>query len=551
MSAAQHEHLLLGQCLIDMGEISSDQLAVALTEQKRCGDYLGQILVRLGFVSESVIRNALPGTMGQEQVALQQATADPQALSLIPEDLARRLHVLPLHLSPEQDSVSIAMVDPFDLGVLDELERLLEGRLGVAPVQAEHNDIAEALDRFYGFELSVDGILHEMETGEAAPDAATETGPRSPLVRLVEALLADAVKQQASDIHIEPEQGFVRIRYRLDGVLQQIRCLHRDYCSPLLIRIKVLAALDITETRAPQDGRFSLTLHGRQVDFRVSTLPTVHGENTVLRVLDRRKGIMTLEDLDLDEHIRTLIARIIRRPQGLTLVTGPTGSGKTTTLYAILNELNREQVNIMTLEDPVEYHSRLLRQCSLNELVQLSFASGMRALMRQDPDIILVGEIRDQDTASMALRAAMTGHQVFSTLHSCSALGAIPRLRDIGVRDGILSGNITAILAQRLLRRLCPHCRTDTGPGQRREPCPECAGRGYRGRIALLEGLLISPGLDALIAQHASLPELHALAVQQGLRTLGESGLALVHQHHTSLEELGRVVELDEEVQPS
>ncbi len=275
----------------------------------------------------------------------------------------------------------------------------------------------------------------------------------------MDALLTDAVKRDASDIHFEPELSFLRIRYRVDGILRQIRALHKSYWAAMAVRLKVIAGMNIAETRAPQDGRITLNISGRQIDFRVAAQPTIHGENIVLRILDRQKSIVPLDNIGLDETQLDQLKLMIARPEGIILVTGPTGSGKTTTLYSMLNHINEEGVNIMTLEDPVEYPMAMIRQTSVAEAAKLDFANGIRSMMRQDPDVILVGEIRDGDTAEMAFRAAMTGHQVYSTLHTNSAIGSIPRLLDIGVLPDIMAGNIIGVVAQRLVRRLCVHCR--------------------------------------------------------------------------------------------
>jgi general secretion pathway protein E/type IV pilus assembly protein PilB len=549
------KHLRLGEILVVKGVTTPDQIEIALTEQKRTREHLGKILVRLGFATEAIIRDVIGGVIGQESVDLTRAVADGDAISMIPKDVARRLKVLPL----THDAA-----DTFDVVALDQLSALLAGRAEVLPVLGSEAEIEKSIDQFYGFELSVDGILREIETGEIdyqSLDAETDEYSQ-PVVRLVNALLSDAVKRGASDVHFEPEEGFLRFRYRIDGVLRQIRSLHKNYWSAIAVRLKVMAGMDIAETRAPQDGRISLSLSGRSVDFRVSTLPTVHGENIVLRILDRAKGIVSLEELDLRPDELTTVKLMVARPEGIILVTGPTGSGKTTTLYSILGYLNTESVNIMTLEDPVEYPTTMIRQTSASETSRLDFASGIRSMMRQDPDIILVGEIRDEDTASMAVRAAMTGHQVFSTLHTNSALGAIPRLLDIGVAPDILAGNIIGIIAQRLVRRLCPACKeahemsdlerallglkvtdrqqTIFGP----KGCLKCDNQGYKGRIAIMEVLKFDPDMDELLARRGTPRELLRLALSKGFRPLAEAGAQRVIDGATSLEEVSRVVDL-------
>ena len=574
----------LGEILIDKGIITPDQLEIALLEQKRSREQPGSILVRLGFVTEDIIHDVISGVFGQQRVDLHAIIADSEALSMIPEEMARRLQVAPVSYDPSNRTLKIALADTFDIVALDQVNAHLGGAVEVVPALAAQADIEHAIDRFYGYELSVDGILNEMETGELdyRSLAAQSDEYSQPVVRLVNALLADAVKRGASDIHLEPEQGFLRFRYRIDGVLRQVRSLHKNYWSALAVRVKVMAGLDIAESRAPQDGRISLTLSGRQVDFRVSTLPTLYGENIVLRVLDRDKGIVALERLGLEEAELAALKRMVARPEGLILVTGPTGSGKTTTLYSILQYLNRESVNIMTLEDPVEYPTSMIRQTSANATARLGFADGIRSILRQDPDIILVGEIRDEDTAAMALRAAMTGHRVFSTLHSNSALGAIPRLLDIGVQAEILAGNISGALAQRLVRKLCDECKEPvaaprmtlgTGYGALPRPaacagpvarhshdevrdvdeqvivyrpvgCAACAGQGYRGRMALVEILPFDPDLDELIARRGSASELRNMAAAKGFTPLAETGLSRIRAGTTSIAEVARVVDL-------
>ena len=567
-------HLRLGEILVSKGIITPDQLEIALLEQKKSREQPGRILVRLGFATEAIIHDVISGAFGQQRVDLHSVVADAEALAMVPEDLARRLQAAPVSYDPASRLLKVALLDTFDIVALDQLNAHLGGGAEVVPVLAAQADIDKAIDRFYGYELSVDGILNEIETGELDYQslAAQSDEYSQPVVRLVNALLADAVKRGASDIHFEPEQGFLRFRYRIDGVLRQVRSLHKNYWSALAVRVKVMAGLDIAETRAPQDGRISLSLSGRPVDFRVSTLPTLHGENIVLRVLDRHKGIVAMEQLGLAQAHLAALKRMVARPEGLILVTGPTGSGKTTTLYSILQFLNTESVNIMTLEDPVEYPTSMIRQTSANATAKLDFAGGIRSILRQDPDIILVGEIRDEDTAAMALRAAMTGHQVLSTLHSNSALGAIPRLLDIGIRPEILAGNIIGVVAQRLVRKLCSDCKEPVGITRAGKPrkasgnsgaaaparkvdgkvivyrptgCPACAGQGYRGRMALMEVLPFDPDLDELVARRGSARELHALALKKGFIPLADAGMGRVLEGLTSLEEVARVVDLD------
>ena len=599
-SAPQLDHV--GRLLVETGAISEDQAQVALTEQRSSGAPFTDILAKLGFVTEAIVRDAVSGAFGVESVDLDRAVAEPDAMAAIPESVARRFLAVGLTLERDPDGaprrLTVAMADPFDVIALDFLRSLLGDGAELAPVLAGRADIERFLERAYRHDLSVSGILREIETGETDPGRIAVDGDEysQPIVRLVDVLLSNAVQRGASDVHFEPEAGFLRVRYRIDGVLRQVRSLHRGYWSAIAVRLKVMCGMNIAETRAPQDGRISRSVSGRDIDFRVSSLPTAHGENIVLRVLDRSRGIVGLDELGMSPDALAELRRMMARPEGVILVTGPTGSGKTTTLYSILAHLDDEAVNIMTLEDPVEYPMPRIRQTSVNEAVKLDFAGGVRSLMRQDPDIILVGEIRDADTAAMTLRAAMTGHQVYSTLHANSAVGSIPRLLDIGVTPGVLAGNIIGIVAQRLVRRLCTACREpaapagaraargddaevrcgrdgapdsepdgdpdgdpDIGPGGagpdgtvpgRAPPpfrpvgCDRCDHLGYRGRLALTEVLRFDDELDALVAERAPVHELLAAAGRRGFVPLASDALRRVADGSTTLEEIARVVDV-------
>ncbi|MDR7049286.1 general secretion pathway protein E/type IV pilus assembly protein PilB [Duganella sp. 3397] len=563
---AEQAKLPLGKLLIQKGVISEDQLRIALIEQKRSNEPLGKLLITLGFVTEATVRMALSENLNQQSADLTSLVVDAIALKLIPKEVAKRYRVFPIVYERQTDNLILAMSDTSNIVALDQISAMLVKGITITPLLVNESDISRAIDQYYGFELSIDGILHEIETGEVnyASMGSTSDEYSQPMVRLIDAILADAVQNSASDLHFEPEQSFLRIRYRIDGILRQIRSLHKSYWPAMAVRLKVMSNMNIAETRAPQDGRISIKFSGRQIDFRASAQPTTHGENFVLRVLDRQKGIVPLDGLGLGEAELSLLKLMIARPDGVILVTGPTGSGKTTTLYSILNHINTESVNIMTLEDPVEYPMNMIRQTSVNESAKMGFAEGIRSMMRQDPDIILVGEIRDQETAEMAFAAAMTGHQVYSTLHTNSAIGAIPRLLDIGVLPDIMSGNIIGIIAQRLVRKLCPHCReahtaddverqllglADDAPPQtlyRAVGCERCAHQGYKGRIAIIELLKMTPALDELVARRVSSRELKTAAAAGGFHSLIDDGVRRVLEGVTTLEEVGRVVDLTE-----
>jgi general secretion pathway protein E/type IV pilus assembly protein PilB len=563
--AEQRKKLRLGELLVQQGLITTDQLSIALAEQRHNNVPIGRLLVRLGFVTESAIRDIMARTIGQESIDLAQVVADPEALKLVTQDFARRNRVLPIAFDPAEQVLTVATTEIFNVVAMDQLRGMLGSQIEIKTQLASEAQLGDYIDHFYGYELSVDGILKEIETGEIDYESLQTAGGgdeyTQPMVRLVNALLVDAVKRGASDIHFEPEYAFLRIRYRVDGVLETVRSLHKTYMPGITVRVKVVSGLNIAETRSPQDGRLSLTLNGRPIDFRVSTQPTIYGENIVLRVLDREKSIISLDRMRLTKDALEKINLMLARPEGILIVTGPTGSGKTTTLYSLLAQVNDETVNIMTLEDPVEYPLTLMRQTSVGEVARMDFADGIRAIMRQDPDIILVGEVRDKETAEMALRAAMTGHQVFTTLHTNSALGAFPRLLDIGIQPDILAGNVIGIIAQRLVRVLCTHCKEAYAPSReerqllgpsaeqvsylhRSVGCKQCENKGFKGRTTVMEILVMDSDLDELVARRATTKELRAAALAKGFRSLADEGMQRVVEGVTSLVEVAREIDL-------
>ncbi|MBF0461520.1 MAG: type II/IV secretion system protein [Magnetococcales bacterium] len=577
----------LGDLLVEKKIITPDQLQTALFEQRRSGESLGKLLIYLGFVPEPLMRDLLAESLSQESIDLREVLPPAEVLQLVPKAFAQRHGVLPVSFdrvarpgagaaATDERILVVAMFNPLNVAVLDQLQALLaeaqwEG-VTVKPMLAGESEINAAIDRFYGFELSVQGILRELETGEVDLESLTREAAAShslshPMVRLVNALLTDAVRRYASDIHIGPTSGAVRIRYRMDGILRLIYSLHRPLLPGLLVRIKVMAGMNIAESRIPQEGRISLLYSGRMVHFRVAAHPTIHGENLVLRVLDLREEIQGPHHLGLSEPNLRRLLRLLQRPMGLILVTGPTGSGKTTTLYSMLNHLNQEGVNIMTLEDPVEYPLPTIAQTAVNRAVGLDYAAGIRSLLWQDPDMILVGEIHDRETGVMALQAAMTGHLVFTTLHANTAIGAIPRLLNLGVARDFMAGNIGGIIAQRLVRRLCPQCRQakpatveeqlllglpPPPTGTMREPpqiyqpvgCAECYQSGYRGRFPVMEVLLVEESFDELVYNGASRESFRALVAAQGFHAMVEDARDRILAGDTSLEEVARVLDL-------
>jgi type II secretory ATPase GspE/PulE/Tfp pilus assembly ATPase PilB-like protein len=452
----------LGDVLIEKELLSQDQLQAALTEQKSGDRTLGKVLIDMGMVSETEVRETLADLLQHESVDLTEVLPQPTAIALVTKSFAQRHSVLPLLYDEEAQVLTVAMSNPMNVAALDLLLARLEPGVQIKPLLAGEVAITGAVDRLYESELSVEGVLRELETGELELDSLSDISDESfshPMVRLVNALLHDAVKRGASDIHIGPTSGFLRIRYRIDGILHQIYSVHKKLLSSIVVRIKVMGEINIAETRLPQTGQISFPYLGQTVNFRVSIQPTINGENIVLRVLDLSQEIRSLEEIGVSAHNLQAMYSLLQRPGGLVVVTGPTGSGKTTSLYSMLNHLNEEGVNIMTMEDPVEYPMPTILQTSINHEAGLDYAVGIKALLWQDPDIILVGEVHDQETANMALQAAMTGHMVFTTLHANSILGTLPRMLNLGVSHDFISGNINSILSQRLVRKLCKKCR--------------------------------------------------------------------------------------------
>jgi len=550
----------IGEKLIDLGLISKDQLEIALREQVKSRKLLGAILIQMNFITESALGEVLAESSGSERFDAKSTMLDTALLELVPREICMRNKVIPVEQAG--GVVKLAMVDVYNVLAIDQVRRHLDKNVKIIPVYCTETEIGDLIERYYNYDLSIDGILREIETGirDKGQLDGREEGYVNPTVRLVNALLIDAIKQGCSDIHFEPEGSFLRLRYRLDGSLQQIRSFHRDYWPAILVRIKIMSGMNIAETRSAQDGRINMVALGREVDFRVATQPTVHGENVVLRILDKSKSLVAIDKLGLSEHNLELLKRCIKRPEGIIVVTGPTGSGKTTTLYSVLNYINSIDVNIMTLEDPVEYQLPLIRQTNVREGT-IDFQSGIKSLMRQDPDIIFIGEVRDEETAIMAVRAALTGHQVYTTLHTNDALGAIPRLGDIGVPPHLLAGSLVCTMAQRLARRLCVSCRSPrlateeecrimqmdaTNPPTVHEAvgCEKCNYKGYKGRLGVHEILRIDRGLDELIATKATRNHLLEYALEQGFVPMVQDGISKVLAGEIDIPELINTVDL-------
>jgi type II secretory ATPase GspE/PulE/Tfp pilus assembly ATPase PilB-like protein len=421
----------------------------------------------------------------------------------------------------------------------------------IHPLIAAESDILEAIDGVYGYDLSLRGLLHDIET--TSPQSLNREGYVNPTVRLVNAILLDAIKLNASDIHFEPEGAFMRLRYRIDGILSQISTLHSSYWPAICVRLKVMAEMNIAETRQPQNGRLTFSVGAREIDLRLASHPTIHGENIVVRILDKSRSLLTLHDLGYSPTLMTQVQKALKSPAGIFIITGPTGCGKTTSLYSMLSYMNAPHLNIMTLEEPVEYQLPLIRQAEVRPLGGMGFEEGVRSILRQDPDIILIGEIRDPGTAKMALRAAMTGHQVFSTLHTNDAFGSIHRLMDLGLHPSMLASNLTAVIAQRLIRRLCLLCKTQRKMTRHEmsllalssplslytaKGCEVCRGTGYKGRLALAEIVVFDQELDEALSASASNHQLKSLAQRKGYRSLRQDAQTRVLRGDTSLEEI-------------
>jgi general secretion pathway protein E/type IV pilus assembly protein PilB len=557
----------IGQRLIEKNLITKDQLEIALKIQRDRANnkMIGQILVEMGLITENTIAQILAESSGMQKFDIKNNIIDPNLIKQVPKDVATRYRAIPIHL--EDGTIFIAMNDVYNVLAIDRIRRYFPKRFEIKPIHASEKDLSDLISNYYDYELSIDGVLKEMEALSAddakilAQTSNAQDGYVNPTVRLIDALLVDAIQSGASDLHFEPEDQFIRLRYRIDGVLRLIRSFHKDYWMAIVVRIKVMSDMNIAESRNPQDGRIAMNILGREITFRVSTQPTIHGENIVLRVLDKQKAIVSMEQLGFSESNIKILNKMLKRPEGIIIVTGPTGSGKSTTLYSILNFINTMDVNIMTLEDPVEYSLPIIRQSNVKENSGMDFASGIKSMLRQDPDIIFVGEVRDEPTATMALRAAMTGHQVYTSLHTNDAAGAIPRLVDIGVNPKVLSGNVIGIIAQRLARKLCDNCKAPrtanefeckvAGLDKNAPPivyekvgCEKCGGTGYKGRIAISEIVMVTEELDDLIFKGASRLEMISTIKKGEFKSMAEDGIDKFLKGITDLNEIIETVDM-------
>jgi len=549
----------LGEILREKNLISREELEKALQIQAQTGEKLGKILVEQGMITEEALLDALSEKLGIPRVKIDAYSIDPSVVNVIPLAMARRYRVIPLF--KVEDTLTVAMADPLDVFLIDALR--YQTGLKIQQVIATEKDIERAINKYYSVKDSIEEVIKDLkgteEAEEKPQELSSESSEEASVIKLVNLIISQAIKDRASDIHIEPEAKRLRIRYRIDGILHEVFFPPKHLHPMIISRIKIMSDLDVSERRVPQDGRFQLKVENKNVDMRVSILPTIHGEKAVMRVLDKSQLVMGLEELGFDEDVLRQWRGIINKSQGIILITGPTGSGKTTTLYAVLREINTVEKNIVTVENPVEYELPLINQVQVNPAAGLTFASGLRSILRQDPDIIMIGEIRDLETAEIAIRSALTGHLVLSTLHTNDAPGAVTRLIDMGVEPFLVSSSLIGVLAQRLVRKICPHCKEPVSippeiwtrmelPGPlsgttfyKGKGCRECKGTGYKGRTGIYELMVLNEEIQRLIVKRASDDQLQKAAKEAGMVTLREDGFKKAIRGITTLEEVLRV----------
>ena len=552
--------LRLGDVLVNSGVISAEDLEKGLARQKGSGRKLGEVLVDEGIVTEENIARALSDQLHYDMIDLQNVEVEEEVLKLVPANVLKKYKVLPFEYSQETMMLRVAMADPMDIAALDDINIITN--MQVEPVVATTRGVMLAIDRYYG-QAEVNSALEEYTREKESQmmeqeDLYSEDVNNSPIVQLVKSMIEQAVRQRASDIHIEPMERQVRIRYRIDGALYEKATYSIRLLPAMVARIKIVGGMDISEKRKPQDGRITQIVDRHEYDIRVSILPTVYGEKTVMRLTSKNALTKEKSQLGFSPEELKKFDHILMNPHGILLVTGPTGSGKSTTLYTALSELNKEDVNIITVEDPVEANIDGINQVQVNNKANLTFASALRSILRQDPDIIMIGEIRDQETASIAVQASITGHLVVSTLHTNSAASTITRLADMGIEPYLIADSTIGVIAQRLARRLCPECKRAKkadaedlelllkGPDEDitiYEPCgcPKCDGTGFRGRIGVYEIMEVTQPLKTIISKNGSAEDIKNKALEEGMSTLRMSATKYVLQGITSIKEMMRV----------
>ena len=545
----------LHELLLEQGLLSRDQLQAAQAEAVKSGHPLRRVLLQRGLMSEEDLSGLVASQAGVTSIDLANYLIKPEAVQLIPEALARKHTVMPVFKIGE--SLTVAVEDPLNVFAIDELR--LKTKCEIKTVVASERSIRSAIDQYYGASGTIAEVAQAIQEA-ALPKRDEEAAEEAPIIRLVNLIIMQAMKERASDIHIEPGDGTLRTRFRVDGMLREVNGPPPHLHSAVASRIKVLAALDIAEKRKPQDGRFQLKTEGKTIDLRVSTVPTQFGEKVVMRLLDSTSALLSLEQLGLDETLRGPVERLVRAPHGILLVTGPTGSGKTTTLYAALHLINSPALNIITIEDPVEYRLPGVNQVQVNPKADVTFASALRSFLRQDPNVIMVGEIRDRETAEIAIQASLTGHLVLSTLHTNDASTSLTRLVDMGIEPFLVASSVAGVLAQRLVRVVCPKCKEPYRPDERvvqelgltgrasfarGKGCASCKQSGYQGRIGIYELLQMSDELKTLIVSKAPAHAIRDAARTAGMRTLREDGMSKAAAGITTLEEVLRVTQLE------
>ncbi|MDN4617466.1 ATPase, T2SS/T4P/T4SS family [Paenibacillus sp. PsM32] len=542
----------LGDLLFESGLISQEQLQQALTEQNKSKRKLGDVLIAQGFITEQQLIEVLELQLGIPHVSLFKYQIDPAITQIIPESMAKRYQVLPF--MKDGSKLTVAMVDPLDYFAIEDL-RMTTG-FRIEPAISSRDELQRAIAHYYGLRDSMSLMMGELPSQDEIEETEI-TDEASPIVRLVNQMIQQAVHLKASDIHVDPGENDVVIRYRIDGVLRTERHLPKQMQGFITARLKIMAKLNIAERRLPQDGRIKLQFDLKMVDIRVSSLPTMHGEKIVLRLLDLSTGVKPVEQLGFDRKNAVWFREMIEQPYGILLITGPTGSGKTTTLYSALNLLNTESANVITIEDPVEYQLEGVNQVQVNPGIGLTFASGLRSILRQDPNIVMVGEIRDDETAEIAVRASLTGHLVLSTIHTNDAVSTVMRLRDMGIEPYLIASSLIGIVAQRLVRRICSDCKESYPPTDqekivleshgldvqvlhRGKGCGNCNNTGYRGRVAIQEVLKIDKTLRRIITEGAAIEEIRNAAKDQEMVTLMNDGLHKVIEGITTVQEVMR-----------
>lgn len=549
----------IGTILLRANLITEEQLGKALEVHREGGQPLGKVLIDLRMITEEQLARALAKQKNLPVTNLNEYDINLQAVNLVPEAIARRHMVLPIGF--EDGQLVLAMANPLDVHAIDDLRVLT--RYDIKPVVCTESEINSAISQYLrgSVEQVVESVAAEARKREKAEEKPVEVATDAPVAKLVDSVISQAVTKEASDIHVEPQEKDFKIRYRVDGVLHDVMTLPKPVQAGLISRLKIMSNLDIAEHRLPQDGRCGLNISNKQIDLRVATLPTVYGENITIRILDKSKALFKLEELGFQPDTLGRYRASFLKPYGAILVTGPTGSGKSTTLYATLNVLNSPEKKIITIEDPVEYRLPGILQIQINPLAGLTFARGLRSIVRCDPDIIMVGEIRDLETAKIAIESALTGHLVLSTLHTNDAPTALTRLIEMGVEPFLVSSSIDCVLAQRLARKLCKYCKEEYTPPKgvleelgvthrprekmklyRPKGCRRCLNTGYKGRIGVYEVMVMSEEIEWLCAERRSADEIRRVAIKEGMRTLRDDGLEKAKQGLTSLEEIMRVV---------